>query len=115
MRIEHRAVDGVLIIEVLTEVLDANNASAFCAAVDGHLAGGPPVVFDLGAIVFADSSGLGAIVACLRKLNDLGGDLLICGIRPRVQKLFATARLDRIIGCHDTVEAAVAAYASARG
>ncbi len=39
---------------------------------------------------FIDSSGLGAFLSCLRKLNEKGGDLKLCGMSKQVRTVVRT-------------------------
>ena len=54
------------------------------------------VVFDLRELRFVDSSGLGAILSCLRQLNGKGGELKLCGMTKPVRALFELVRMHKI-------------------
>ncbi|HKU94996.1 MAG TPA: anti-sigma factor antagonist, partial [Vineibacter sp.] len=66
------------------------------------------VILDLGAVEFMDSSGLGAIVALLKRIGR-DGDLVLAGTRPAVRKLLQITRIDRILTQHATVDEAARA------
>ena len=53
------------------------------------------VILDLGELDFIDSTGLGALVGALRRFRDVGGDVILVGVRPRVAKLLELTGLDR--------------------
>ena len=59
----------------------------------GIEAGHTRLVLDLSGVDFVDSSGLGAIVACLKRLGPRG-DLAIAGARGAVSRLFTLTRMD---------------------
>jgi anti-sigma B factor antagonist len=63
-------------------------------------------VLDLSGVEFVDSSGLGAIVSCLKRLGPRGS-LAIAGAQGSVQRLFTLTRMDRVFPLHETVDAAV--------
>ena len=59
---------------------------------------------------FVDSSGLGAMLSCLRQLNATGGDLKLCGMSKAVRSVFELVRMHRIFDIYDTREQAVSAF-----
>jgi len=74
--------------------------SAIEQAVDG---GSARVVVDLEAVGFVDSSGLGALVAGLKKARQSGGDLRISGAGEQVSAVLALTNLDRVLRPYATV------------
>ena len=68
------------------------------------------VVFDLSQLQFIDSSGLGAILSCLRKLTASGGDLKLCALTPPVRELVEVTRMHRIFDIFDTSEEAIQSF-----
>lgn len=77
--------------------------SAIDSAVDG---GSPRVVVDLTKVSFMDSSGLGALIAGLKKTRQSSGDLRITGVNQQVATVLALTNLDRVLRAHPSVEAA---------
>jgi anti-sigma B factor antagonist len=67
------------------------------------------VVFDLRELRFVDSSGLGAILSCLRQLNAKGGDLKLCEMTKPVRALFELVRMHKIFDIYVTKEQALRA------
>jgi anti-sigma B factor antagonist len=55
------------------------------------------IVVDLSGTEFIDSSGLGALVSCLKKARQAGGDLRITGPTPHVQTVLELTNLDRVL------------------
>jgi anti-sigma B factor antagonist len=65
----------------------------------------PKVIVDFHGLGFIDSSGLGAIVACLKNLRERGGDLALAapdGVGLR--RLLALTGLDRVLTLYETVD-----------
>jgi anti-sigma B factor antagonist len=91
------------------EQLDASNAKEFKRDIAPVLEVNSQVVFDLSQLRFVDSSGLGAILSCLRQLNAAGGDLKLCGLSKPVRALFELVRMHRIFDIYGTKEEAVQA------
>lgn len=59
--------------------------------------GGSRVVVELSGVTFMDSSGLGALVACLKSARQAGGDLRIAAPSPQVSMVLELSNLDRVL------------------
>jgi anti-sigma B factor antagonist len=68
--------------------------------------GGSRLIVDLTGVPFMDSSGLGVIVSCLKRLRESGGDLAIVTASAPT-KLLGLTGLDRAIPTFATVEEAL--------
>ena len=90
--------------------LDAGNAQDFKRDIAPVLADNRNVILDLSHLRFVDSSGLGAMLSCLRQLNATGGDLKLCGMSKAVRSVFELVRMHRIFDIYDTREQAVSAF-----
>ncbi len=108
-------IGGITIVELPMEELDAGNSEIFKESVLAELAEDGKVVFDLRRVRFVDSSGCGALLSCLKELNDRGGDLKFCNVRDPVRMVFELIRLNRLISFHDSHEAAMAAFVKGSG
>ena len=71
------------------------------------------LVIDMAGIDFVDSSGLGSLVACLRSVNKLEGDMRIAALQDRVRAVFELIRLHHIFEIFDSADAAANSYRSA--
>lgn len=100
----------VTLVTIPGEVLDASNVNEFKADIAEAIGGQAKVVFDLSQLQFVDSSGLGAILSCLRKLNAEGGDLKLSGTTKPVRVLFELVRMHRIFDIFNTPEEAIQAF-----
>ena len=68
------------------------------------------LVLDLGAVMYIDSSGLGALVAAMKHARAAGGDLKVCALESDVRSLFEMTRLTKVMSVHATRQDAVAAW-----
>ncbi len=66
-------------------------------------------VFDLTALDYADSSGIGTFVACLTGIKKSGSEMRIAGANARIQRLFTLTGVDHLLAQFPTVAAATAA------
>jgi anti-sigma B factor antagonist len=76
-------------------------------AIDESLhAGKPRIVVDLTGVTFIDSSGLGALIAGLRKAREASGDVRIAGVGPQVATVLKLTNLDRVLRAYASVDEA---------
>lgn len=108
MKIEAGRDAGWLIAKVDENRIDAAAAIAFKEAMRAITDGGTdPVILDLEAVDFIDSSGLGAIVAVMKLLGQQR-PLHLAALRPNVDRVFRLTRMDTIFPIHASVADALA-------
>jgi anti-sigma B factor antagonist len=111
MMITAERVGDVSVVVLKDQTLDARNYNDFKAAIEPVLADNPRVILDVSRLTFVDSSGLGAILSCRRKVKAADGDLkLLCGLSKPVRMFLELARVHQIIDIFNTQEEAVAAF-----
>ncbi len=103
---------GVTTVVLVGAQLDASTAAEFKHNIAPVLEAHAQVVFDLSRLGFVDSSGLGALLSCLRQLHAKGGDLKLCGMSKPVRALFELVRMHRIFHIFNTQEDAIRAFQS---
>jgi anti-sigma B factor antagonist len=110
MQLVVEKVGDVAIAGLPVEELDASNAGEFKRDMAPLLDANPRLVLDLSRLRFVDSSGLGAFISCLRKLNAKGGDLKLCGMSKQVRAVFELVRMHRVFDILGTKDDAVRAF-----
>ncbi len=102
--------NDVAVVIIPVAELDAANAAEFkrdmATVLDAHA----KVLLDLTRLRFIDSSGLGAFLSCLRKLNEKQGDLKLCGMAQQVRAVFEMVRMHRILDIFGTREEAMRSF-----
>jgi anti-sigma B factor antagonist len=108
LSIEARAMGDRTVLTVRGE-LDLYTAPALRDRVLAAAAEGQHrLVIDLSGVPFMDSSGLGVIVACLKRLRESGGDLaLVTAPGSPPSKLLSLTGLDRAIPTSSTPDEAL--------
>ncbi len=103
----------ITLAAVPLEKLDMSATGEFKKWMAPLMTGSKRIVLDMDTVSFVDSSGLGAILSCLRDLNAAGGDLKLCRVQKRVRVMFELVRMHRILGIYNTPEEAMAAFQTA--
>lgn len=96
------------VISVHCDRIDAAMAIQFKEEMRAETENGPDhVILDLSAVDFIDSSGLGAIVAAMKQLDD-HRQLDLAGLTPTVEKVFRLTRMDTVFKLYPSLGAALA-------
>ena len=104
MEISLEQVGDVMVALAHTTYLDASNAEEFKHDLGPMLDENDRVLLDLGEIQFMDSTGLGAILACLRRTGARNGTIKLFGVLPTVRPVFQMSRMSRIVDILETRE-----------
>lgn len=103
---------GVKVVQIEGEFLDASNVKEFkqeLAAIVQEPSSSQ-LAIDFSKVEFVDSSGLGAILCCLRTMNTQGGELRVFQLSPPVQSLFELVRMHKVLDICGTKEEALASF-----
>ena len=102
-------IDGVAVLRPRGR-LDASQAESFKRQFAIRPEGAIQVVLDLEGVDFIDSTGLGAIVACLKRVGEMGGDIKVSGLNPKTRMIFEITRAHRVFDIFDDARSAAAAF-----
>lgn len=101
--------DGFSIVTLPGDVLDAHNTKQFKSDMQPLLHAGCRVVLDMGLLRFVDSSGIGAMVSCLRQVRAVEGELKLCALTKPVRAVFELVRMHQLFEIFSTREDAMRA------
>ncbi len=110
MQIAVERKDDVAVARIPVAELDAANSGEFKHDIAPVLESADKVVIDLSEVRFVDSSGLGAMLSCLRQMTAKGGDLKLSGMSKQVRATFELVRMHRIFDILENSDTAVAAF-----
>jgi anti-sigma B factor antagonist len=65
-------------------------------------------IFDMGALDYIDSSGIGTVVSCLTDVKRAGGELRLAGVNARLRRLFQLTGVDALVTMFPSVAEAAA-------
>ncbi|NTW52133.1 MAG: STAS domain-containing protein [Chlorobiaceae bacterium] len=100
-------------IAELTGRLDAQNSKELQKTFVSWLQKTRCLVLDCSAVDFIDSSGLGAIVGCLRKTLEAAGELKLAGLNAKVAMVFELTQAERLFSIFTNAGEAAASFAAA--
>jgi anti-sigma B factor antagonist len=103
-------IGDIAVATIPVDELDAANSGELKRDMAPILAADNKVVIDLGRVRFVDSSGLGAILSCLRQLSAKGGDLKLCCLSKQVKAAFELVRMHRVFDIFSSREEAVTSF-----
>lgn len=98
--------DGIL-VTIDSENLDAGNTREFREMMIPYLEANMMVIINMEKLKFVDSSGLGSMLSCLRKMNDKHGQLKLIGLTKPILALFELVRMHRIFAIYNTLDEAL--------
>ena len=101
------SVPGTAIVGFPVDNLDAGNVKDFRAAIQAVADTHDIVMLDMQRLNFVDSSGLGALLSCLRTMKGKKGQLLLFGMTKPVRALFELVRMHRIFSIYNSQEEAL--------
>jgi anti-sigma B factor antagonist len=110
MKLLQKKFNDVAVVMISGDLLDASIVGEFKKEMTPVLQKEYHVVLDLNNIQFVDSSGVGAILSCLRTLNAEGGELKICSLTKPVRALFELVRMHKIFEIFETRELALESF-----
>lgn len=96
MNLSTEQTDNITVVTFLDPSLDASNNREFVETLSPLLIQGAQFVFDMSQLRFVDSSGLGSLMLCMRRLKAIGGTLVLCGLSKSVMALFELVRMNRV-------------------
>lgn len=98
----------VTIAKIVGDSLETDNVAAFRTAIAPVLEKSSDIALDLSQVGFMDSTGLGAMLSCLRAVKGKGGQLRLFNLTPEVRQLFEMVLMDRVFEIHEDEQSALA-------
>jgi anti-sigma B factor antagonist len=109
MVLHAETVDGVMIVQ-LPEKINSSNSKAFEKDMAPLMKENSRFVFDLTSLRQLDSTGLGAIIGCLKHLRSSNGDVKLCAMSKQIRTLFELVRMHHVFDIFNTRQEAIESY-----
>ena len=107
MRLETKTEGDIFIVRSLERRMDAKVAVDFRSKITSYIDdGNRRIIFNVNQLNFIDSSGLGAIVSCLKHLGR-NGEFVIAEADETVLSMFKLTRMDRVFQIYATEREAI--------
>lgn len=109
MNVSITSVAGRKVLSLLEERLDSACSVQFRdLIVDLLEADGQPLIVDLSAVGFMDSSGLGALFIAKKMARQRSASFVLVGLQPRVLTMLDLSRMNDMFEVFPSIEAALA-------
>ena len=91
--------EGRTLTVYLRGELDHHAATGIMMELDQELERMSPteLMLDFSGVTFMDSSGIAVVIRCRQRMHLLGGNFRLTGVAPQPRKVFAAARIDRMV------------------
>lgn len=107
MEMENYSRGDIFVVKLRDKRLDAKIASQFKDELAEFVKNGNKnMLINLEFVEFMDSSGLGAIVSCLKNIGNKG-KLMLCSLHPAVNSLIQLTRLNKIFQIYENEDKAI--------
>ena len=107
MQIKEEKKGEVLILQI-SEHLDTSTSGVFESRLLGLIERGErKIVVDCGALEYVNSAGLKVFLLAAKRLEPLGGKLVLCALAPSVLMIFEMIGFTRIMKIVPTLEEAI--------
>lgn len=110
LSVQSRPVGEVIVVKCTGRIIEGQESTTLEQHVTRLLPDDPHIVLDLAAVEFVDSGGVGLLVRLLNRTRAAHGDLKLCAIPPRIQKVLQLTRLSAEFDAHDSEGNAIAAF-----
>ncbi|MCJ0701932.1 STAS domain-containing protein [Frigoribacterium sp. CFBP9039] len=107
MTVEVKTVEGGCVISPQGRLTVVSTPQLRTEVATRIEAGDRLIIVDLSQTTFVDSSGLGALVSCLKSARQAGGDLRLVAPTEQVSMVLKLTNLDRILQPRASVEEAL--------
>jgi len=111
MELKVEQIENVTVVQVCAESLNSSNVKDFKSKILDFAKPEAKVVLDLRNLNFIDSSGIGALLSCLKDLSSSNGSLHLCNVTEPVKNLLELVRVDKFLrifeNCNEAVRSAV--------
>jgi anti-sigma B factor antagonist len=102
-----RRENGIGVVTICGEVDVYTSPRVRSLMLEQFDAGSTSLIVDLAKVDYLDSSGLGILVAGLKRAREHGGEIYLAGCKPRVLRVLEVTGLNRVFTMVSSVDEAV--------
>jgi anti-sigma B factor antagonist len=102
--------NGVLVATPQVDRLDVRTVPEFREEMSRLVETHTKLILNMELINFVDSTGLGALMSCIRRLNQKGGGLRLVALQQQVTAMFRLVRMHKVFDTFETINEALAGW-----
>lgn len=111
MKITERDVNGVVVLELVGNVMGGPDASSLNEKLHELIeAGKTRIVVNLQEVKLMNSSGLGMLISGFTTIRNHGGDIKLANVSERIQNLLTITKLLTVFETYDSVDKAIQSF-----
>ena len=108
MRISERSTEDITILDLLTPVSGDGSHQLFVPQIVALLEEGRrKFVLNLAEMTWINSSGLGVFIGARRRVDEAGGQMILCGVNKRIQGILDVTALSTMWTIVPDIDAAI--------
>jgi anti-anti-sigma factor len=110
MRISERSTKDITILDLLSPVSGDGSHLLFIPQIEAMIEEGRrKFILNLADLTWINSSGLGVFIGARRRIDEAGGQMVICGVNARIQGILDVTALSTMWTIVADVDAAITA------
>lgn len=108
MELTAEITDNILICKAKGE-LDHHSSKEFKTFIDYHMENNPVkhLLLDFNCLSFMDSSGIGTLIGRYKRVNSIGGKVIVVNVNKQVSRVFEVSGIYEIISSYASIGEAV--------
>ena len=110
MNVIVKEMNGIAVASPQVDRLDVRTVPEFRDEMNRVVENYTKVILDMDRINFVDSTGLGALMSCIRRLNQKGGGLRMIALQQQPSAMFRLVRMHKVVDTFDNLNDAVAGW-----
>jgi anti-sigma B factor antagonist len=110
MEISTRKQENITIVDFNFSSLDANTSNEFKSSMVKILESESRFIFNLENLKFIDSSGLGAILSCLKLVAPKGGEIKLCNPSKSARIIIELVNMHKVFEIYNNVEEGIKSF-----
>ena len=111
MKINRNPQDKVMVLQLSGDIMGGSDYELFTGTIkelveQGHA----DLVLDLGKVRYINSTGLGILVSGLTTVKKNMGQMKICNLSTRIDRLFSVTSLTTVFETHESLDSALKSF-----
>ncbi len=113
MNIKRQPRGNTMVLQINGDIMGGKDYETFTGEIKKLVdEGNVDIVLDLGQVRFINSTGLGILVSGLTTLKKNAGQMKVCNLNDRIDRIFSVTSLTTIFPTFESLEDAVASFES---